>query len=569
MPKYDDDEVSIALRLISENYSFKETRDVKNEAIRKLFKEGFECSNPSGTRKIGSKVIQQCMWRVMSKVKFLDFQLQSSSRSEEAEAITTDGFRTVIDRGGLDSAFRDKGGVFFNSMFYGDAFLLMGKNERKNDQIPLNFRVLENEDVYGDNFCKGIRGVRPAQQLVVLYSFSEEEAYRMFPELKENKVFGRIPGSYQVEERDDERQESQTLEIAYAYNLNTTCYTIFAGSQTYILDQFKDKEYPFMKKKEPFIPVFQFLCIPSEQGFTNYGIGDMVYDLAVITRRLLNLQVGHTEENVHPLTLINAPNGKIDELVEKMAMAYKAREAGKKPFVAMEFDPNGGAQSVGAQALVTQNLVNEWKLVWETLYREIARMGIYLDDVDRGSGITRGQVIAEEEASNAFVTQMMEYNASETQDMVECILEGMKEYIKNSNKSPIDMVAKINDEKLKAPITLGMISKELKEGNYFVTVNSRTGSIPSDLMRMTQMQNQLQLTQPGSPEYNVLYKRLAIARGIDLPAPPPPPAPEAPLPGQGETNAPGSPGTPAAPEAAAGTQRQTVSSATPGQPVPL
>lgn len=515
-------EVVEALRIISNDFNGKKDKDSRNQSIRALFKEGFEISDPSGMKKIGSKVIQQCLWRTMSKVKFLDFQLHSSIRSENAERITSDGFRTVANRGGLESNFRDKGGVFWNSFMSGDGFLIMGQGKDGNSDIPIEFRTLENEDVYTDTFAKGIRGTRPAQKLAAIYSYEQDEAYNNWPVLEEYGTMGRIPGSYEVEDRKEKEEAEQVLEVCWFYNLTTQSHTVFAGAQGHIIDQFEGDEYPHMLNGAPFIPVFQFLCQPSEEGFRNYGIGDMVYDLAVITRKLLNLQIGHTEEGVYPLTLINAPQGKVDELVEKMAYAYKAREKGKRPIVAMEFDANGGQQSVATQSLLTQSLVNEWQILWETLYREIARLGIYLDDVDRGSGITRGQVIAEEEASNAFVKQMMEYNASETQFLVEAVLSGIVEYVSPNNKSQINMTARVQMDdgqmvKMNAPITLGMLATEVKEGKYFAVVNSRTGALPSDLWRITQLERQLATTPPGTPEFAEINRSMAMLRGIDMP----------------------------------------------------
>ena len=296
---------------------------------------------------------------------------------------------------------------------------------------------------------------------------------------------------------------------------------MFAGAQAYELDRWVGKEYPHMKNKKPFIPVFQFLCQPSAEEFTNYGIGDMVADLAVMTRKLLNMEVSHIEENTLPVTLINAPQAKVDELVEKMAMANKARTQGKKPFVAMEFDAAGGSQSVSAQTLLSQNLFNEWQAIWDRLYREISRLGINLDDNDRGSGYTRGQVIAEEESGNAFIKQMQEYNATETQEFIECILSGIVEYVKPSNKTPLNLKTRVrmedgSTEKLNLPITMGMLQKTLKNGNWFVETDRRTGVNTSDLMKMIKLESQLNITTPGSPEYAEIYREIGAIRGLDM-----------------------------------------------------
>lgn len=515
-----DDDVRQFLQLISDNtLNNKAERDAKNDLIRGLFKEGFEIHDPSGTFKIGSKVIQQALWRVMSKVKFLDFMIHGTGKSDDVERLVTEGVRTVADRGGLASCFRDKGGVFMNAFLYGDGFLFFGAGE--NDENPVSFRVLRNEDVYYDRFAFGVRGVKPATKMCVIMQFDKQEAYDLWPVLKEKNVWGRIPGAFQSSSRQIDRENEDILEVCWGWNRSSKEYVIFAGTQSFVIDKFEGEEYPFIRNKKAFIPVFQFMCQPSEDGFTNYGVGDMVFDLAVITRKLLNMEVTHLEENVLPVTLINAPAAKVDELVEKMAMANLARAQGGKPFVAMEFDAGGGQQSVAAQALTTQNLFNEWNTVWDRLYKELSRLGINLDDVERGGGITRGQVIAEEQASNAFILQMMEYNATETQELIECTMDAITEFVSVKNKTPLNLMTRItltdgSTMRLDKQSTMGMLAKEIKTSNYFVITDSRTGAIPTDLMRQIKLEQQVQLTQPGTPEYAELARRLAQERGIDM-----------------------------------------------------
>lgn len=521
-----DDDVQQFLRLITDNtLNSKSERDAKNELIRSLFREGFEIHDPNGTFKIGSKVIQQCLWRVMSKIKFLDFTIHGTGKDDDVERLVTEGVRTVAERGNLATCFRDKGGVFMNACLYGDGFLFLGLGE--NDENPVSFRVLRNEDVYYDRFAFGIRGVKPATKMCVIMQFDKEEAYDLWPILEENEIWGRIPGTFQSSSRQIDRENEDVLEVCWGWNRSTKEYVIFAGTQSFVIDKFEGEEYPYMRNKKAFIPVFQFMCQPSEDGFTNYGIGDMVYDLAIITRKLLNMEVTHIEENVLPVTLINAPSAKVDELVEKMAMANEARANGGKPFVAMEFDAAGGQQSVAAQSLTTQNLFNEWSAIWDRLYRELSRLGINLDDIERGNGVTRGQVIAEEQASNAFVLQMMEYNATETQELIECTMDAITEFVSVKNKTKLNLMTRItlpdgSSSPLKSAVTMGMLSKELKEGNYFVITDSRTGAIPSDLLRQMKLEQQIQLAMPGSPEYSELARRLAVERGIDMPAAQPP-----------------------------------------------
>ena len=547
-------DVSDFLYLIADNtLNEKNDKDVKNELIRGLFREGFEIHDPTKTKKIGSKVIQQVLWRVMSKVQFLKSDIHGTGKSENAERLVTEGVMTVAKRGGLAQLFGGKCGVFMNAFMYGDGYVMLGKGE--NEENPVSFRVLRNEDVYADTFSYGVRGVKPARKMCVIYQFGKDEAYEIFPELEENGVWGRIPGTYEGDERDDDRENKDILEIGWGWDLDKGKYVIFAGTQGYQIDMFEGEEYPFIKNKKKFIPVFQFMCQPSEEGFRNYGIGEMVYDLAVITAKLMNMEVGHLEENVYPLTLINAPQTKVDELVQKMATANESRAAGGKPFVAMEFGAGGGSPQ--AQSLLTQNLFNEWNVVWDRLYKEFSRLGFNLDDIERGSGITRGQVIAEEQAGNAFIQQMQEYNSWETEELIECVMDSITEFVSNGNKTPLNLMTTMMMEdgtalRLDTEITMGMLSKELKDGNWFVNTDKRTGAIPSDLTKMLQEEKLLSMEQPGTPAFEELKRRISMRMGVGG---------NKPMPMASEPPAPGGPGGGAPPAGAPG----EMPVATPGQ----
>lgn len=514
-------EIQTALRHIANEFMKKSEKETILDTVKSLWRTGFDLMDPSGNKKIGSKVIQQCLWRVRSKYQFLDFQLHSSDRSEEAERITTDGIATILNNGKMMQMFRDKGGVFMNQFLDGDAFLLMGKNSDKetSKESPLSFQVLRHVDVYPETYANGIRGTRPSTKLAIIFSYTKDHAYALWPELEENNVIGRIAGSYQKSDIDDEMEhDGGVVEICWFFNLITNAFTKFAGSTAYELESYSGKEYPWRKRKKAYIPVFQFICQAADEGFYNYGLAEMIYDLAVITAKMFNLELAHAEKMVYPLTVFQAPAGKADELIRKMAMAYKARDAGKDPFIAMDFGANSG-NAMQTQSLVAQNLFNEWQAVWQTLTKELSRLGIYIDDVDRGVGYTATQVYAEEDASSAFTKDIGEFNASETKELIECAIELIKDTVSEKNDTKINMKTQIvNDDgsKTKLPTTYGNLVTELKQGDYFVEVNSKTGSVPSNTMKLAHIERKISMTQPGTPEMAMLYKEHSAILGVDL-----------------------------------------------------
>jgi hypothetical protein len=514
-----------ALDTISKNIETKIEHDGQIELIQELFKSGFEVKDPNGARKVGSKTLQQALWRMVSKMKFLDYQIHGAGRPEIMEKVVTDGVLTVADEGGLIRSLRDKGGAFWSLALYGDGFIYVGTGD---EPYPIKFSPISPSNLYVDSYATGFRsgGVgKDVTECVVIYSMSPEEAKRRygkeFPKIKDAK--GSIKRYLSLEKEHDRRFEQQTdidndlVEIGFYYNVSKKEYLIFAGAENLILQKLTGDKYPFVKNGEPYIPIVHLICQPAADGFWNLGLGQMLYDLAVITRKMLNMAVNHTDENVHPITLVNIPQGESAEFFNKLQLAHEMRAAGKKGIVALEYDPsNPGSSRVGADALITPStLMSEWQLVMNRLDNELTRLGIYLDDMDRGANPTASQIIAEEESANAYVKQIMEYNSSECKFLIELVMDFTAKFVKKSNDTPLNLTTSYEEADLKG-ITLGALADELKKHKYFVKVNSRSGSLKSDIMQVAQLNRQLALTPPNSPAFQKLWLKSARLNDQDL-----------------------------------------------------
>jgi len=518
-----------ALNVIDLNYNTKNERDSWNIDIQRLFERGFEVRSPKGNKKINSKRIFQAIWRMASRMKPLDFTIHGNNRPREIERIVTDGVATVMNEGGYVGGMRDKQGAFFNLLMYGDAFMYVGAtpDDDKNTKFPIQFNPVSNSNIYVDQFAVGMRDKgwgRNARKMVAVFQYSYAEAKSIFP----GKRFGRgkIPRNMaqqrEIEDKEiaqSAREASDVTEIAYYYDLDNQVYSVFAGSSCTLLKELKGDKYPFKKDGEVYIPILHFLCQPSSQGFYNYGIGNMIYDLALQTQRLMNMEINHIEDNTYPVEIINAPQGEASKFFNKLSLAHEMRAQGKKGYVVMEQDPSG-SNGVQSQSLITQNLFNEWQAVFDRLDRELARMGIMLDEADRGANVTATQILAEEEAQNALIKQIMEYNATESKFAVDLTIDFIKRFVPKNDKTPLNLSTKIDTpegEKRVDEVTLGNISEELKAHHYWTRINARTGVYPSNVLRSAQVSRMLNLATPGSPAYTKLVSEFAGIHDIDIP----------------------------------------------------
>lgn len=526
----DHKSINTALQLIEDALPAKKLRDNKNYLIQRLFEEGFEVSEPNGPRKLTSQMLYQAMWRFWNKLKMLDFQVYGTGRPQEMRYIVTQGVATVLRKGEFISSLTGKGGGFMNMGLYGNGFLMFGANPDMESKIPLKFMPISNSNLYVDPYATSIRigGMgRAAQRACAIFSMSWGQAIKLFPKLKKVGTSGRIPRDLQ-QYKEIERDFRQTTsinkrdetEIAFFWDLSSKTYTIFGGSTCALLDEYRGENYPFVLDDEPYLPVFQLTCIPSSEGFYDHGIGDLVYRLAIVSRQLMNMQIGYVQDNTYPITLVNVPNSESASFFEKLFEANLMRESGQKGFVAMEYDPNNpNAGRVSSETLLTQNLTNQWQSLFDRLDRELRRIGINLDDIDYNPDALATQIMAQEENSNALVKQIMEWNAPEIEWVLKLTMDMMTKFIPKNDKTPIDLpvMVKIGDQEVDvSQFTLGMVADELKKNNYFVQVNSRSGSIPSNVAKIAANSRLMQVTPPGTEAFARLQEDAAQMYGYDF-----------------------------------------------------
>lgn len=312
-----DETLKCLVKHLAANLTEKTEQDTKNELIKKLFEAGFSVNNPDGARIYDSQVLQQAMWGATTRIKPLDFTIHGRGRPEYEEKIVTVGISTVLQEGGYIRSFRDKGGVVQSLFAYGDGFKQIGTAD-EDDPFPVQFTPISNSNVFPEALATGIRAGdgRSCRKFAIIFSYDIDEVRSMYDD--DSIMPGKIPRKTDMLSDTDRSHEQTTdaqrlTEVCHYYDYSKKgkeVYGVFAGGTAKKVKEEKGEKYPFRNKKgKPYIPVFQYICYPSLEGFWNHGIGDMVYKLAIIARRLINMGITHINNNILPIELVSMPHG--------------------------------------------------------------------------------------------------------------------------------------------------------------------------------------------------------------------------------------------------------------------
>ena len=518
--------------LINKNMTAKELQEGKNRAIQDLFESGFQISSGEAPRFVGSKMIYQALWRTVQRTKMLDTEVQGVGADEAMRTLVNRGLDTVLDMGNFKRMLRDKNGLFDTMYTYGDSFMMIGLNPDKKSEAVLQFNIISNSNIYVDSYATAMRSGgtgRNVRQMAVIFSYSKRQYKRLYKDsIKKNPELefatGQIPrdiSEYRELER-DEIQSSELddiIEVCHYYDLDSETYTIFAGTQMIEISHFEGEEYPFFVRGEAYIPVIHFYCIPSKKGFYNHGLGDLLYDYAVLSRKLINMTALHATENGAAVTVVNLPSGRAEDFMNDIENATLQRAQGKQALIPVEYDATSG-NAVSVQSLITNSNFDEIQGLLTIIDGELKKMGINLQEIAAEGTPTATQIIQEEETSSAFVKQTMEYNASECQEIIDITIDVAKEYISKKNQTPVWMPARVKvklpeqdgggTEEIESPdATLGDFIEVLKSREWYVTVNARSGAIPSRVVEQSKVVRMLQATPPGTPAHFKLLQKFS------------------------------------------------------------
>ncbi len=526
--------VPLARKVMQLSYTDKYTQDSTNESINAVYRGASTVLQPKSPNYIGPKKLYQSIWKTANRTKPLDFEMHGTAVNDDqtidetTEQIVTEGFATVLKRGNYDATFRDKGGMGYNLLMYGDAFRMIGKRGEKG--FPVEFINITNNNLYVSVQSTGFRrGNKPVTEAVAVFSGTKDEFLALFPSMKRfsDQIYGTIPRE-QIEIKDLDQTTTQVfnggsgenniVEWAYYFNRIKKIYTLFVGGNCLVVEEKTGDKYPYVftdaeGREQTYIPISHYICVPSAEGFYNIGLGALLYDLAIADAETLNDMIGSIKENTYPLTFANVPEALVESFGQLLEMGYRMRKAGQRAIVPLPQGP-GGTSYTPAQPLQNAGDMNGATLLRNAYDLEFKRIGVHLDEPEAADA-TATQTLRDEQNANAFVQNFMEYNASETEFELYVVLDLLKKLVKKGDKTPLNIRAAIEGTEYRG-FTLGQLKDEVTKFHYFFDVDSRSGAIPSSTVKRAKLTSALDSLTPDDPMRADVFAELMAFDGIDL-----------------------------------------------------
>ena len=545
-----DENVLDALLMLSREYTDHNKQEGIRRIIQDLFKSGCTISNPSGTKTISSKLILQILWKVANKMKIPDFKIYKSGpfklttdkelteyenfARDMSEQIVTAGVSTVMTEGNFIQCMREKNGAFYKAGLYGDAHVQIGYDESNSD-YPITFRVVPADNYFTNSTATDIRdavGGNSADSDFVMFTYTMKQFNALWPEFEGKVAPGRLPiGKDYLKELeksyDQFYSEEEEIEVGYWTSIDKR-QVVFAGPACTVLRVLEgdlaegdedglidedNQKFPYVMNGKPYLPTLHFKFFPSPEGYDNWGIGQMVYDIAVLTAEMDSMAYKHAGDNIWPITMVNSPNKAPSKLLNDLLKAQEVRDAGGRGFVVSETQ---GGTGVSVESFQSQPITQEWERAFTRLETQINRLGFQLDAPDLGSSPNEMSIMSAQENADAPIKQIIEWNATMFKEAVEFTMDFIRKFVPDDDQTPLNSMVDIETADTKTPvrgIPLGWVAKELRMNKFFVVVNSRDGTIPSNVMELAKARETMSTLPQGTPAWNKMSLKVAQVNG--------------------------------------------------------
>ena len=355
---------------------------------------------------------------------------------------------------------------------------------------------------------------------VKIVEYQWEQAASFFPELDGKAALGALP-CWTNDDKDlrfDELQKGlvarRRIQLAFCYDIDYTAEDgtrglscIIAGANKFKFNQLEGKDYEWRDKDDnPVIPDEKLICFPRTNTFWNFGFLQTLYKLGEMHSKLTNQGITYTLSNTNPVRVI-ATTMSQQEVAGQIARAMKDGSEGKIPFmVAADGSEFGGVSNTSAPPVI-----NEANAVLELIEKDIAQLGISLNDIMTDKTKTLGALQLEVAAATDLVKYIQDTNAP----AYEFLVELMNTYLKNRkvDDSNVRLVSsvKIRTEDGKEEEVMGVPEKD-EMGNVVRDKKGKTKIFRSftlqDYKEMLNLYDWKEVSQGGVINNSVLEDAL-------------------------------------------------------------
>lgn len=547
--------VKSALLLIGINNTDKTARDKQNLVVNDIMKEASIVNEPTKPRYVGAKKAKQAVTKTAERLQMPQFSLKSNDADEDTEILMTNCFRYILNQGNYDWSYSGPNGIIDGILRYGDKYRLIYQGDKSKTSFPAQFKTIDGNNLWFSISATSFRnGNKNVTRLVAMFRGTVREFCEEFPEhedLVEKGIIkpGFIPRNFSYKDLDqtstqkfqnayaaigmgdDEGDDEKQMEWMYIFDSSKRCFGFVVGAELTVLEEKEDKDYPFIfenieGKKEAYIPVSNFMCLPAEEGIYHVSIVAYLFDMCIVFRRTINQIIGHVEENTYPHTLVNIPQGQEGSFMNLVEMANQMRAHGQNAYIPITYNPNNPAGNISsANPILNGGDIDGAQKLMNILDDEFKKCGIYLDD-PLNSDPTELQI--QQNAANASILPkaITKYNTPTMEFELMVALDMCKKYIKTGDKTPLvlDTTIDLPDGKYSIrgiPFTLGWFKEELLKRTWKPKIDSKTGAVTDDMAALTIYKSILPSMTPGSPQYDAINEKIMLLSGVTLKAPNP------------------------------------------------
>lgn len=551
-----DPAVSQAQILYRKSREVRRTYEDAWDNITEKYNEGFEVTIEGERFRVSSKLLFQAHQRLVNKIKRPERKFLSDGLTDLELEVVRDAVNTVQEAGGIIAALGDDWGAWHKFLLLGDAFVLVGAGS--SDEVPVEFKTTSLLNVYVDPFANSMNNSTnesTVQDLLMIFEKDYDQGVLDAERKGWNTKFnmGNIPVDedtfdqrFDITQRQRDEQRPRKYQEAHYFNIKAEkpVYVIYGGTGPTILKKFEGDEYPFFMDGKPYIPVLNFKCFPSATGFYGWGIGHLLYDLAVVQGKLRNLALDHVQDNVNPINILTTSD-KPGEFLNQLLVAREAQAMNEKSVIINSLNQAGQNTNTGSLSVLrTDPLTAEYERMQRDLETEVKRCGIPLDSIDRPVSETATATVAEAASATEFIQQIQEQNNPTYKDLDLMTISILKDTVPTDSEATIITKAELpTGERVNAPespegtkITLGEVVELLENNKVTVDVKSKSGAHKTPAERRFELNEAIQLAQGTKVAPQLLAEALRI-RGFnfsaeDLVGEAQPETPEAPDQGQ-------------------------------------